>query len=716
MVAPAAGAAPQPQGDHTRKYAALDLARRGAHIIPLCWPDERGKCACGRGHQGRNVGKAPLTKNGFKDSADAVKTIFEWWDKWPLANIGIDLEKSGLTCIAPDSPHWHEEFLRRGLPHTVIAQSGGGEGHLHYFYRRPEGCPITKINKTDAYDLMTQGYMVAAGSLHQSGHTYQWVSDYEWRDVEDLPFPPEWAMAELQAVMGARAKGPEVDVDFSNAPPRIDLIGRSVRPVYLDDGRIDRSKTILIAGLKLGRQGATKEEIVASLRELDESQGLRKYSRRRDGGLKAYAAIAQKATAPKPDTGTPHRTPNPEGTSKLWAVKRGSPPEDQQGKAPTSDNCHHYQGYVDECWLIHRQRRAAAIRRGGPDRLTGEVMRHLAYLAANTRTADADLSRSDFCNPPALKLCISVEDPQYVTPDLEPLAVAQFGQHDSEGNENPIVKRIRQCGRQCKWVCDEHGEKGRSFVQCGLHYCAQCLTDIARKLDRARLPDLDPESGAAYRSVWLLGRYPLPADLSAWEDSLKTRQEAWASTLVKIQRRKATKDSVLWRSFTAYYAEDEALIHWKVMFKEGGPGAADKAVASLCQVMGATVYDDRRFVHGELTSLQLVENARSHLLGFTKGMAWDTKLTLFSAHYAATKGQHVFQPLGELRMLIQALTPPEPPKCDECGMKLRQVLINENDPGPGEHSSSSNPVHAHSPPDRPAAEAATAGAYWEVQI
>jgi hypothetical protein len=370
-----------------------------------------------------------------------------------------------------------------------------------------------------------------------------------------------------------------------------------------------------------------------------------------------------------------------------------------RGKEPTPENHHHYKGYVDECWPIHRQRRKAALKQGKPDRLTGEIRRHWDYLAANTRTENAEKDPSLFAKPTGVKLCISVENPRLATPDLEALLVALLGERDKSGEITPSVKSIRECGRRCKWVCDEHGEKMRGQAQCGLHFCPHCLTDVAKDLDRARLPDLDPESGEAFRSVWLLGRYPLPADLSKWEQFLKDWQETWESTLPKLQRRQATKKAVLWRSLTAYYTEDEALIHWKVMFKEPHPGAADGAIADLGQVMGADVYDDRRFVHGELASLQLVENARSHLLGFSKGMSWETKLALFSAHYGATRGGHIFQGMGVLWGLLRELPEPEPLVCDECGARLRQVLISDDNPESVEETTGGDAVYGHSPPD-----------------
>jgi hypothetical protein len=46
--------------------AALDYLRSGLHPIPLCWPVD-GACGCGRGHQGKDTGKAPLLGEGYQD-------------------------------------------------------------------------------------------------------------------------------------------------------------------------------------------------------------------------------------------------------------------------------------------------------------------------------------------------------------------------------------------------------------------------------------------------------------------------------------------------------------------------------------------------------------------------------------------------------------------------------------------------------------------------
>jgi hypothetical protein len=158
-------------------HSAVDLAVRGFWVAPLCWPDNDSKCGCPKAHRGHDIGKAPLTPHGIKDSSIRVADLFNWWKRWPLANLAIDLERSGLLVVAPDSQEWLTECIRRGLPKTpLVARSGGGAGHYHFYYRQPADCRIVfRINIPDKVDIQTGGYMVAPPSLHQSGRRYRWV-------------------------------------------------------------------------------------------------------------------------------------------------------------------------------------------------------------------------------------------------------------------------------------------------------------------------------------------------------------------------------------------------------------------------------------------------------------------------------------------------------------------------------------------------------------
>jgi hypothetical protein len=172
---------------------ALDYARKGYYVHPLCWPDADGHCACGRHHEDNEAGKTPLAEHGYLDATRDEATIRAWWKKWPDANIGFDLGKSGLVDIAPDCPEWARTFKANGMPATVLYTSGSC---WHALYRRPADCPATRSCKSQEYDLMSNGNTVAPGSVHRSGRVYTLKTDL--LPVEDLPEAPAWAVQMLE--------------------------------------------------------------------------------------------------------------------------------------------------------------------------------------------------------------------------------------------------------------------------------------------------------------------------------------------------------------------------------------------------------------------------------------------------------------------------------------------------------------------------------------
>lgn len=68
--------------------AALDYARRGLRVFPVFEIEDDGRCACGR-DCGRDAGKHPRTRHGFKDATTNSVQITAWWSRWPNANIGV---------------------------------------------------------------------------------------------------------------------------------------------------------------------------------------------------------------------------------------------------------------------------------------------------------------------------------------------------------------------------------------------------------------------------------------------------------------------------------------------------------------------------------------------------------------------------------------------------------------------------------------------------
>src|SRR5688500_10281021 len=107
--------APPTQSAHLG--VGVDYAKRGWPVLPSCYPVE-GACGCGGGHQGHDIGKAPigrLAPNGIKNATTNTATIDRWLRAAPAANLSIDLARAGLFFIDPDSPDALAEAEREGV-------------------------------------------------------------------------------------------------------------------------------------------------------------------------------------------------------------------------------------------------------------------------------------------------------------------------------------------------------------------------------------------------------------------------------------------------------------------------------------------------------------------------------------------------------------------------------------------------------------------------
>ncbi len=196
---------------------ALDLARRGFHVLPLVPRD-----------------KNPIVPGGYKAGTRDPEQIALWWKRNPDANIGIDCEHSNLLVM--DCDHGfksYEDFIvwrdRNGLPPTYTVRSGRRtEYGVQMYYR---GKATTQGRKTWMLDGCTGdfksegGLVVHPPSIHpDSGEAYELLLDLP------LAQRPEFILSLPQVPKeGKSASGEPIEdglVDGNRNDDMVSLIGK----------------------------------------------------------------------------------------------------------------------------------------------------------------------------------------------------------------------------------------------------------------------------------------------------------------------------------------------------------------------------------------------------------------------------------------------------------------------------------------------------------
>jgi len=138
--------------------------------------------------------KAPYTANGFKEASANREQIHRWWKNWPDAIIGMPTgETSGMLIVDIDPRHGGDYSLQ-GLedkygtfPNTLTAITGGGGTHYYFRYPGTEvRCSTGKI--APGIDIKADGgYVILPPSGHQSGKSYFWDGDFDFKTVAPAP-------------------------------------------------------------------------------------------------------------------------------------------------------------------------------------------------------------------------------------------------------------------------------------------------------------------------------------------------------------------------------------------------------------------------------------------------------------------------------------------------------------------------------------------------
>lgn len=149
---------------------ALDLARRGFHVLPLV---------------ARN--KMPIFPGGYKLGTTDADQVRLWWTKNPQANIGIATGESDLLVM--DADHGltsYDDFItwrdRNGLPPTYTVRSGRRpEFGVQMYYRghiTTQGRKTWKLDGCSGDFKSDGGLVVHPPSIHpDSGEAYELLLD-----------------------------------------------------------------------------------------------------------------------------------------------------------------------------------------------------------------------------------------------------------------------------------------------------------------------------------------------------------------------------------------------------------------------------------------------------------------------------------------------------------------------------------------------------------
>ena len=168
--------------------AAREYVARGYSVIPLNGPDEPV------GQPVDKRGKRPAI-GSWKEYQDRLPTddeLVKWFQNGDR-NIGIVTGAlSNLTVVDFDTKEAIEDAKKKNFPKGPLSQTAKG---YHAFCQYEDGHRnFQKRGDLPGIDLRAEGgYVVAAPSVHATGHAYTWVKG-RGLDTE-LPVAPEWLFA-----------------------------------------------------------------------------------------------------------------------------------------------------------------------------------------------------------------------------------------------------------------------------------------------------------------------------------------------------------------------------------------------------------------------------------------------------------------------------------------------------------------------------------------
>ena len=185
---------------------ALHCVSQNKSVIPLQYLNTAGLCSCGKVGQCK-PGKHPLGRlvpHGLKDASTDIATIKRWFTNTPY-NLGLLTgASSGFFVLDRDDRDGGATSLEQlqtkygALPDTLTQKTGNG---MHYFFRIPVDRDVSNSVKKIAAGLDirgTNGYVVAAPSIHENGTVYQFQRT-EIPNFDTITDAPDWLLNRIGA-------------------------------------------------------------------------------------------------------------------------------------------------------------------------------------------------------------------------------------------------------------------------------------------------------------------------------------------------------------------------------------------------------------------------------------------------------------------------------------------------------------------------------------
>ena len=155
----------------SNKQAALSYANRGWKVFPIT-PNLKTPLAA-------------LALQGYKNATSDPAIIEQWWTEHPTANIGLNLEASGLVCVDVDSYKENcifDTYMQtHDLPETL--QQRSARGGTHYIFRSPPDSEYPGI-LGEGVDVKHKGYILLEPSTFDAG-AYSWINEITPVDAPD---------------------------------------------------------------------------------------------------------------------------------------------------------------------------------------------------------------------------------------------------------------------------------------------------------------------------------------------------------------------------------------------------------------------------------------------------------------------------------------------------------------------------------------------------